>query len=74
MAEVYVLRSLKDKKFYIGCTRDTAHIRLNKHNQGSVRSTKGRRPFELLHAESFDTFTAARKKKIITRRHQDVVI
>ncbi len=40
----YILKSLKDNKYYYGSTIDLEK-RLKKHNAGEVRSTKGRRPF-----------------------------
>jgi putative endonuclease len=40
----YILKSLKDGRYYYGSTEDVAK-RLIKHNSGQVRSTKGRRPF-----------------------------
>ena len=47
---VYVLRSLKDTNFYVGFTKDLRK-RLRLHNDGLIRSTKGRRPFELVYWE-----------------------
>jgi len=40
----YILKSLKDGRYYYGSTEDVGK-RLLKHNGGQVRSTKGRRPF-----------------------------
>ena len=51
---VYVLRSLKDGKLYIGHT-DNLHMRLIRHHSGDVRSTKGRRPLKLVYTEPFQT-------------------
>ncbi|OHA16985.1 MAG: excinuclease ABC subunit C [Candidatus Taylorbacteria bacterium RIFCSPLOWO2_12_FULL_43_20] len=48
---VYVLRSEKDKKFYIGCTGDLK-LRFEAHQKGSVHSTVDRRPFELVYYEA----------------------
>lgn len=47
---VYVLRSLKDKMFYVGFTKDLK-ARLKAHNKGLVSSTKRRIPFELVYWE-----------------------
>ena len=44
---VYLLESERDGKFYIGQTNDPIK-RLEKHNQGEVRSTAVRRPLKLL--------------------------
>jgi len=51
---VYMLKSLKDEKFYTGHTADLKK-RLKQHNSGRVRSTKARRPFELVYWESLET-------------------
>lgn len=58
---VYVLRSLKDKNFYVGFTKDLSK-RLVLHNDGLVRSTKGRRPFELVYWEGCLSQTDQREK------------
>ncbi|MDP2670959.1 MAG: GIY-YIG nuclease family protein [bacterium] len=47
----YVLRSLKDGDLYVGWT-DDLKLRLEKHNKGLVRTTKSRRPFELVYFEA----------------------
>lgn len=52
MYYVYVLKSLKDKKLYTGRTKDLKR-RLSEYNGGKVRSTKRRRPFELIFYEAF---------------------
>lgn len=50
---VYVLHSLKDGKYYIGCTTDLTK-RLVRHNAGGNISTKYRRPFELIYSEMYN--------------------
>ena len=42
----YILKSLKDGRYYYGSTNDVEK-RLIKHNSGQVKATKGRRPFEI---------------------------
>jgi putative endonuclease len=51
---VYILHSKKDSKRYIGMTSDIER-RIFEHNSGLVKSTKNRRPFELIHYETFET-------------------
>ena len=51
MFYVYVLLSIKDKMFYIGCTKDLKQ-RINQHNKGWVKSTKDRRPLSLVYYEA----------------------
>jgi len=47
---VYVLRSEKDEKFYVGYT-DNVRKRLALHNSGQVESTRRRVPLELIYWE-----------------------
>jgi putative endonuclease len=47
---VYVLRSTRDGKFYVGYTKDVRK-RLELHNSGQVESTKRRTPLELIYWE-----------------------
>ena len=49
---VYILYSLKDKKFYTGKTSDIVR-RLQEHNEGLVYSTKNRRPLLLANCEVY---------------------
>ncbi len=62
MFTVYVLRSLKDNKRYIGYTSNLT-LRLEEHNYGLVTSTKNRRPFELIYTETFENKTDAMKRE-----------
>jgi putative endonuclease len=59
---VYVLRSLKDRKRYIGLSASVDE-RLEQHNKGKVKSTKSRRPFTLVHQELCGSFAEARKRE-----------
>ena len=51
MHYVYVLRSQKDGKFYVGYTQNLRK-RLVEHNRGHVQSTQHRTPFELVYYEA----------------------
>jgi putative endonuclease len=51
MYYVYVLKSQKDGRFYIGYT-DNLERRVSNHNKGKVRSTKHRIPFNLVYYEA----------------------
>ena len=51
MYYVYVLLSLKDKKFYIGFTNDLER-RLTEHNSGKNISTKSKLPLKLIYYEA----------------------
>jgi putative endonuclease len=52
MQYVYILKSKKDNKMYIGCTNNLQN-RLSLHNGGKVSSTRLRVPFELVFYEAF---------------------
>ena len=62
---VYILRSLKDKKHYIGETTDVA-ARVLFHNSGKQRSTQQRIPFILILVEEYTSRQEAleREKQI----------
>ena len=60
---IYVLKSLKDNRTYVGYTNNVEE-RLKKHNSGQVKSTKYRQPLELLFSEEFKTSQEARKKEL----------
>ncbi|MBI3315219.1 MAG: GIY-YIG nuclease family protein [Candidatus Omnitrophica bacterium] len=49
---VYVLISKKDQNFYIGFT-DNVERRFKEHTDGSVESTKHRRPLMLIYYEAY---------------------
>jgi len=51
MYYTYILKSKKDKLFYIGYTKDLKS-RLKEHNSGKVFSTKNRLPMELVYYEA----------------------
>ena len=47
----YVIKSLKDNKWYTGITNDLRK-RFKEHNLNRVASTKGRGPFEMIYYEA----------------------
>ena len=62
---MYILKSLKDDRYYIGSTEDVSK-RLLYHNQGRQRSTKNRIPFTLVYTEKHpDKLAALRREKTI---------
>ena len=50
---VYIIKSSKDNKRYIGCTKNILR-RLDEHNNDLVKSTRNRRPLELIYTEGFE--------------------
>ena len=59
---VYALRSQKDAGLYISMTGDVKR-RLAEHNRGYNRSTKSRRPFELIFVEELPSRQEARQRE-----------
>ena len=51
---VYILQSLKDKSYYTGHAKNL-NIRLKRHNDGRVKSTKSKRPWKIIYEQRFDT-------------------
>lgn len=62
MFYVYILRSKKDGKMYIGSTHDLRK-RFREHNNGKVFSTKSRVPFELIYYEAYKSEKDARSRE-----------
>jgi putative endonuclease len=59
---VYVLRSLRDGRLYVGSTGDLRR-RLELHNSGLVTSTKPRRPLELIFYEAYRNEYDAKRRE-----------
>jgi len=62
MYYLYLLKSKKDKRLYIGFTNNLKR-RLKQHNRGEVISTKGRRPLELVYYEAYSSKKDAMKRE-----------
>ncbi|MFH1711797.1 MAG: GIY-YIG nuclease family protein [Patescibacteria group bacterium] len=59
---VYVCKSLKDGRLYVGSTNNLER-RLREHANGDVQSTKHRQPFELLYYEVYKIEKDARMRE-----------
>ncbi len=64
MFYIYVIKSKKDDKLYIGFTNDLRK-RLIQHNQGLNKSTKYRIPFVLVY---YETYLSEKDARIRERR------
>lgn len=69
MYYVYVLHSLSADKIYIGQTNNLSD-RINRHNAGSVRSTKPYCPWKLIYVEEFDLRAKAMKREKELKSHK----
>ena len=58
----YILRSQKDGTYYYG-SAENIDRRLDQHNNGKVRYTKGHRPYSLHYSEEFLTRTEAIRRE-----------
>ena len=65
---VYVLRSLKDGKKYTGYTKNLPS-RFEAHQNGEVKSTKHRRPLELIYFEGCLNQLDALKREKYLKTH-----
>lgn len=59
---VYVVRSKKDGRLYIGSTDNVAR-RLREHNRGKTRSLRHRRPLEVIYVEEFINADDGRRRE-----------
>ena len=69
MFTVYILRSERDGRYYVGQTSDLGK-RLNRHNHGTERATRGRGPWVVVYTDQYDTRAEAmaRESKIKARK------
>ena len=69
MYYVYILKSTKDNKHYIGSTHDLKR-RLSEHQLGKVESTKARRPFLLEYYEAYCSKELAVRQELLYKTGQ----
>jgi len=63
MHYVYILQSTTKKKYYVGHTQNV-QVRLDRHNKGYVRSTKGGIPWKVVYTENFETKAQASRREM----------
>jgi len=59
---VYILKSQKNGRFYIGQTNNIDR-RIKRHNMGLVSSTMNHRPYQLAYIEKFDSRSEAMRRE-----------
>ncbi|PIY93657.1 MAG: excinuclease ABC subunit C [Candidatus Magasanikbacteria bacterium CG_4_10_14_0_8_um_filter_32_14] len=62
MHYIYLLKSQKDNKYYIGFSSNLKK-RFEQHITGKVTATKNRRPLELIYYEAYQTEYSARLRE-----------
>ncbi len=63
MCFVYVFKSEKNNKRYVGCTSRDVQLRLQEHNAGYSKWTKHNGPFKLVYADIVDDIREAKKQE-----------
>jgi len=66
MFYVYILKSQKDNKLYVGYTKDLKE-RIKWHLEGKSQSTKWRLPIELIYYEAYKDKSDAIKREIFLK-------
>ena len=69
MYKVYILKSQKYSRYYIGHTEDLV-TRLKLHNKGLVKSTKKFVPWELIYMENYDIRQDAYRREMQIKRYK----
>lgn len=68
MYYVYILKSIKDRKLYIGYTNNLLR-RVKEHNSKLNTSTKSRIPFKLVYYEAYANLSDAKKREYNLKLH-----
>ena len=63
MYEVYILKSLVKERYYTGHTQDL-DVRLKRHNQGLVKSTKAYKPWKVIYSENAENKNDAYRREM----------
>ena len=66
MITVYVIASLTDQTWYTGMAKN-AEDRLQEHNHGKNRFTKGHRPWKIIYTEQHPDWSFGKKKRKISK-------
>ncbi len=69
MFYVYILKSLKNHRHYIGYTNNLER-RMAEHNAGQSKYTSLTRPFELIHQEIFQNKKDAMERELFLKTGQ----
>lgn len=70
MFYIYILKSLKNHKRYIGHTSKRVFERLRKHNSGSNKWTRVNGPFVVIYSEEYTTKSEVVKRELFLKSDQ----
>ena len=73
MFSVYIIKSRKTKKYYIGYTADI-RTRFLEHNLGKTKSTSPYIPWDLVYSRSFSSKRVARKIESKIKKNEEPLI
>lgn len=59
---IYIIRSSRDNKYYVGSTNNVVR-RVEEHNKGLSKYTKNNKPWVLMYEEGYKTLSEARKRE-----------
>ena len=62
MYYTYILKSISSERYYIGQTSDLV-LRLKRHNENLVKSTKNRGPWEIVYSEEYEIRSEAMQRE-----------
>lgn len=62
MFNVYILKSVKFHRYYVGHC-ESLDVRIKRHNDGQVKSTKAYKPWVLVYSETFFSKQEAFKRE-----------
>ena len=71
MPFVYLIKSVNNNYYYVGSTSNVDN-RLRQHNNGEVRSTKFRKPYELVYIEKYDSIQEARVRERQVKKSRSI--
>ncbi len=70
MGYVYILRSLKNSRYYIGSTVNF-NRRLQQHKQGRIKATMNLLPIEKMFVQRYNTTRTAKKIEYWLKKQKD---
>ena len=66
---LYILKSQKNGKFYIGSTNDLVR-RIAEHNRGQTKSTKRKGIWKIIYTEDYDTALGAKRRERLIKSYK----
>ena len=71
---VYIIKSLKDGRYYVGSTQDLSE-RMERHNQGRSTYTKSKKPWKLVYTEQHPDRSSAtkREKEVKSKKSKEYI-